>query len=133
MGIFDAWFNFDDLEAKTNNLLTKKYAMARETALGPLQGAEKSGMANMQIQGQRQGILGSPLMTTLENRLKTETANKKAQIEAGLGAQQASEAANMGLQMGMAKNQATGQLFNSAFEGLGKLVGWALPTPIKPV
>lgn len=133
MGIFDAWFNFDDLEAKTNNLLTKKYALARQAALGPLVGSEKEGIANIQIQGQRQGILGSPLMTTLENRLRTETANKKAQIEAGLGSKQAEEEANLGLQMGIAKNQAQAQLFNSAFEGLGKLVGWALPTPTKPV
>jgi len=131
MDFLNGLFNFEDIEAKTNALLKDKYGKAMDVASGTYAGKQREAEANMDIQAQRQGILGTPLQSTLKARIGSEFARNKAQTLAGLGAQQASDAANLGMQFGMQKNQAKAELLSGIaggiFSGLGTLAGKLMP------
>ena len=128
--MFEGLFDFTDIEKKTSELLADKYGKARNAAEGQFAGVGREAQANLDIQNQRQGIIGSPLASTLSSRLATKLGSEKAKTLAGIDAAQASDAATMGMQNAMAKNQAQSQLFNSIFQGLGSIGGFLVGGPL---
>jgi hypothetical protein len=121
--MFEGLFDFTDIEKKTQELLADKYGKARAQVEGSFGGVGREAQANLDVANQRQGIMGSPLASTLSSRLAADLGNKKAQALAGVDTQQASDTATMGIQNAMQKNQANAQLFNSIFSGLGSIGG----------
>lgn len=119
-------FDFTDIEKKTADLLKNKYGKAREAAAGGFEGVGREAQANLDVQNQRQGIMGSPLASTLSSRLAADLGRKKQQTLAGLDAAEASDTATMGIQNAQMQNQAQAQLFNSIFTGLGSIGGTLL-------
>jgi hypothetical protein len=126
-------FDFTDIEKKTSELLADKYGKARAAAEGQFAGVGREAQANLDIQAQRQGIMGSPLASTLSSRLAADLGRKKAQTLAGIDAAQAGQTADVGIQNAIMQNQAQAQLFNNIFQGLGSiggtLAGSFLPVP----
>lgn len=129
-GLFDGLFDFTDIEKKTSELLADKYGKARANVEGQFGGMGREAQANLDIQNQRQGIIGSPLASTLSARLSADIGRKKAQTLAGVDAQEASDTATMGIQNAQMQNQAKSQLFNSIFQGLGSIGGMLVGGPL---
>ena len=99
-------FDFTDIEKKTSELLADKYGKARKAAEGQFAGVGREAQANLDIQNQRQGIIGSPLASTLSSRLATKLGSEKAKTLAGIDAAQAGQTADIGIQNAMMQNQA---------------------------
>ena len=123
MIMFEGLFDFTDIEKKTSELLADKYGKARANVEGQFSGVGREAQANLDIQNQRQGIMGSPLASTLSSRLATKLGSEKAKTLAGIDAAQAGQTADIGIQNAMMQNQAQAQLFNSIFQGLGSIGG----------
>jgi hypothetical protein len=122
-GLFDSLFGFEDLEAKTQNLLKTKYNAARAGVEGSFAGAGREGEANLAIQAQRQGLIGSPIESALRSRLGTALAGEKGKALAGINTAEASDTASTMGNLGMQKAQANAALMSSIFSGIGGLTG----------
>ena len=130
--MFEGLFDFTDIEKKTSELLADKYGKARANVEGRFSGVGREAQANLDIQNQRQGIIGSPLASTLSSRLATKLGSEKAKTLAGIDAAQAGQTADIGIQNAMMQNQAQAQLFNSIFQGLSSIGGTLLGGALNP-
>lgn len=132
MKMFEGLFDFTDIEAKTAELLKDKYGKARANVDAQFGGVGREAQANLDIQNQRQGIIGSPLASTLSDRLSARIGAEKQKAISGIDAQEASQTADLGVQNAIMQNQSKAQLFNSIFQGLGSVGGTLLGSAFLP-